>query len=948
MTDVLGSCMRNALSGMTGGPAELIGTLAFYAKRMNAGPVATEKKLIERLRQNANDPVRKSLNEKLGEWDWETNASWAAGTPPNSRNRRNRIYELLRVNGSLRKVLDEHVPPYEGPTAIIIDDPKAVQDWYTSEFRSEHNFYWKRLRTFLKDVRNLDPRAVNSIESSADKILERLADPGSNDIFAARGLVVGYVQSGKTTNFTAVIAKAIDAGYRLVVVLSGTTNLLRDQTQRRLDMELVGRENIQGATDGEADHDYIDDEDWPKKFISYGQRPGSLGSVDILRLTTQQDFSSKEGGFNPVEFRFEKIDKRRPLFARENLEHAGARIAVIKKQQDRLNALIKELKAVGKQGCSEIPTLIIDDESDQASVNTVNPRRIKKSKDEKERTRINSCIVQILELLPRAQYVGYTATPFANVFINPYDPEDLYPKHFIVSLERPLGYMGAREFVDFEAPRAGRLSNREAYIRDVPKPKQPKNDRLLEALDAFVLAGAIKKYREAKGAQPFKHHTMLYHRSVKTGDHKEAAKQLRKLWKQAGYDSPGSASERLRALFEKDFKKVWGDRGAPQKLPKSFAELRGPLGKALDEFRRNGDPVMMVNSAEGAGVPRFDGKVGEWKVIVGGAKLSRGYTIEGLTVSYFRRRTNMQDTLMQMGRWFGYRPGFSDLVRLYIGTQEKHGNVTLNLYEAFSTMCRDEEDFRRQLAQYAHKGGVTPMQVPSLVFNSYPSLRPTSRNKMFHAKLYSAPFDYREPTSQAVDTKGRASNERIFKDLLRRSQLRTEKVQFRDRDRAFDVKWATIPHPATMTVLEELKWGKTGRPIDAEIGYLKGENRPVDSWLFLAPQVDSSYAQADWEVGEVKFRCVARQHHETRFGGFSSPEHVDFAEWLLGDSTVQFKSNLRLPKRTGILLFYPTRAIKNDKVVPGIPVMGFALALPKRVAAGGLREVWVVRTPRDA
>src|SRR6185503_10455964 len=103
---------------------------------------------------------------------------------------------------------------------------------------------------FLEKTRGIDPDGVSSIGASADRILERLGDPAGSAVYRARGLVVGYVQSGKTTNFTAVIAKAIDAGYRLIIILSGTTNLLRDQTQRRLDTELVGVENIlRGVTD---------------------------------------------------------------------------------------------------------------------------------------------------------------------------------------------------------------------------------------------------------------------------------------------------------------------------------------------------------------------------------------------------------------------------------------------------------------------------------------------------------------------------------------------------------------------------------------------------------------------------------------------------------------------------------------------------------------------------
>jgi len=423
-----------------------------------------------------------------------------------------------------------------------------------------------------------------------------------------------------------------------------------------------GVENIlRGVSDPDVAHDYVEDEGWPAKFISYGRQPSLSGHVDIHRLTSQEDFKSRDAGLNPLEFEFEKRDRHRPLFDRENLDHAGARLAVVKKQQDRLKALKGELKAAGKDKCADVPTLVIDDESDQASVNTINPRKIV----DRTRSRINEKIVEILKLLPRAQYIGYTATPFANVFVNSADPEDLYPKDFILSLPRPTGYMGVTEFLDFDAPEPSHLSNTQAYIRDIPRsPKLPDDDRLLEAIDAFVLTGALKKYRERRGGARFgfKHHTMLFHHSVRTRDQEIVVKQIQALWKRAGYATPGAAAVRLKELLEGDFQTVWSDRGRRLGLPfpKTYAELRPFLGAALDEIARGDSPVLMVNSAEGADVPDFDGPDGVWKIIVGGAKLSRGYTIEGLTIFFSTRvqdarHANADGAMVRVSRRL-YRP----------------------------------------------------------------------------------------------------------------------------------------------------------------------------------------------------------------------------------------------------------------------------------------------------
>jgi hypothetical protein len=948
MSDELATYCQSALAGMNLGPRPLITAVAFYAAQDGAGDVSIETDIKARIAIGANDPVRNILHRALARWDFEEGASWAASTPPNSRDRRARIYDLWRVEKGLREVLELYLPPFERARAVFIDDPEAIRGWFTSEFRARYSFYSEALQNFYINVRHITPDAVNSIESAADRIVERLGDPSSGNIFAARGLVVGYVQSGKTTNFTAVIAKAIDAGYRLIIVLSGTTNLLRDQTQRRIDMDLIGRENIQrGADDDETDHDYVADEDWPDRFISYGTRPSLQGGVDIHRLTTSVDFASNTGGFNSLEFDFEKKNRNLPLFERENLDHVGARIVVIKKQQDRLKALVEDLKGMGRSKCQEVPALIIDDESDQASVNTIDPKKVATGKEDKQRTAINEWIVEILKRLPKAQYIGYTATPFANVFVNPRDPEDLYPRHFIVSLDRPAGYMGAQEFIDFDVPSAGRLSNRDAYVREVPAPKDEANDRLQEAIDAFVLSGAVKKFRLSIGStddDSFKNHTMLYHRSVSTEEQKTIKGSLERMWRSAGYGSAGPAMNRLRALFETDFRKVWVDRGAGQQFPSSFRELLPFIGRSLDDIGSGESPILMVNSADGADVPNFDGKAGVWKILVGGAKLSRGYTIRGLTVSYFRRASQMSDTLMQMGRWFGYRQGYVDLVRLYIGVSEKVGAKKINLYDAFKEMCRDEESFRNQLAQYSGSEGFTPLEVPALVFNSFPALRPTSRNKMFNAEITWAAFDFREPTGQAFSNKADCQhNERVFREMFRGAGFTTEKILHPAKG-PFDIKWTRLRNTIVAETLEHVRWEKSGNRVEAEVRYLKEKNVPVDSWVIIAPQLKEVTDM--WTADAQEFSCISRSRvGDSRFGIFSAPEHVDLAKWLVGSEEIDIQSDaLRPAERTGVLLFYPTWQRKEGKPVKTeAPAMGFVLVLPQS-GRYGRRIAWRVKS----
>ncbi len=286
---------------------------------------------------------------------------------------------------------------------------------------------------------------------------------------------------------------------------------------------------------------------------------------------------------------------------------------------------------------------------------------------------------------------------------------------------------------------------------------------------------------------------------------------------------------------------------------------------------------------------------------------------------------------MQMGRWFGYRPGYSDLVRLYIGRSELIGKNTIDLCRAFEAMCRDEEDFRAQLKMYEGKGGVTPKQVPALVFNSHPRLRPTSRNKMFKARITWAAFDYREPTSQSANKSGRAHNAELFAKLISKLQIKTAKVDAAEsRSRSFTVNWGLASNSDIISVLSKVQWEKSGNPIGAEIAFLNLKPAPIDSWLLLAPQITRGHAPP-WSVANREFQCVARtrDHASGRFGVYSSPDHLNFAKWLVGETDPAFNSPLKPRERTGILLFYPTRELLSEQAVAtGDPVMGFGILMP--------------------
>lgn len=766
------AAVLRALKSLEGeAPEALLPDVNSYLERGSSSPI-DESTLIGLLTvDDVNAAARVRFQLQISRWDGASGESWTGGTAPNSVARRELMYKLLELGEDSKGSLDATFP--RDPGAVIIEGADGPwTPWYDGARQSERDFYWKAYSGVLASDPGWTPSAIARLDSASTAVVRRLADPSWEHGYQSKGLVVGYVQSGKTANFTGVIAKAIDAGYRLIIVLTGTVEILRRQTQRRLDMELVGVENLLGGIDEAnaeqvATTDYHADQDWlGGKFLRHGVDIHNRDDIPTLRRlsTFDGDYRRLKLGLSTLDFRdgHELVDRSRPLYDPTNLFRSDVRIAVVKKNSTVLKRLVDDLGEI-RADLGEIPTLIIDDEADQASVNT---KRQKPTAEQKERSAVNQRISDLLHLLTRAQYVGYTATPFANVFIDPDDSEDIFPKDFIVSLERPVGYMGAGNFHDLGVDYTGtektiHNSNEKAYVRDLRGGSdKERHTELQRALDSFVLAGAIKLFRRTP-ALKFRHHTMLVHESVKIADHAALADEIRELWKKSGYNTPAGIA-RLRKLYDEDFAPVSAalqqrageaaqlegkEAPEPLPLPADFDALKSGnwIGKALDAIDRGTSPVIVVNGAAEKDYAQdaldFQGS-DVWKILVGGAKLSRGFTVEGLTVTYYTRRTLQADTLMQMGRWFGFRRGYSDLVRLFIGRNvPAPRSQTVDLYEAFGAVVQDEEDFRAELERYAAVNDetghpqVTPEDVPPMVFQQVPWLKPTAGSKMYNAEL---------------------------------------------------------------------------------------------------------------------------------------------------------------------------------------------------------------------
>ena len=854
--------------------------------------------------------------------------------------RRRRIYEILGLPESFTELCESKFPHFDLDLPLVI--AQEHEPWYDEERRRGRTLYWDAYRGQLMRE-GWAETSLLQLEISTTSVIERLTDPSRREAYQSKGLVVGYVQSGKTANFLGVIAKAADAGYKLIIVLAGMQDVLRNQTQRRLDRDLIGKELI--------GDDYGQDNDF-ESFISHGQLPSSIGYFDFYRLTGPEgDYRRLKRGLDAL--KFTKSDATKPFYDPVNLATASTRIAVVKKNGTVLQHLLKDLELIRNHGgavpVQEIPALVIDDESDQASINTAKP-----SKDHvTRRSTTNDRVVSLLAALPRVQYVGYTATPFANVFIDPDCEEDIFPKDFLVSLPKPENYMGVAEFYDLDGVE-GDLStrpNERDFMRAV-KGSDSAAENLQKAIDTFVLTGAVKAYRQALGIGSFRHHTMLIHSSVNQKDHATLADLVRDIFAKAGYDG-GAGAARLKKLYEEDISVVSLRRNG--RLPERFELLAGSIGLCLANIGPPREAVLVVNDANRDQTPDFDKKESVWKILVGGAKLSRGYTVEGLTVSYYRRRAATADTLMQMGRWFGFRRNYDDLVRLFIGTEEpidRAGKKKINLYTAFGQICRDEEFFRSELRRYANiDDRITPRQIPPLVPSHM--LMPTARNKMYNSKivhrnfggqLSESTFASPKPADALADVD--ALDKAIGKGAF--SEREFDVRQDGRRISSFSALVCTAAPAAVLVFLKSYHWFETARPsranpLQLQIEYLEGTgdlNPDIDKWLVVSPKL-SEGAQL-FPFHKALFTIVRRgRRDDGRFTTYNTPVHREVAKILAGqipDAEIERLQisedlkDLRQPRQAVALLYFVTDAEGDGSVV----TVGFTLFFPRNRIKGQL------------
>lgn len=585
--------------------------------------------------------------------------------------------DVLRTALERYRELTRRIRTMREPGGII--DPYG-EPWYMGPVPGDR--FWPEYRDRLAQNADWNGSALEDLDNSSTQIVALLRPPAAAQI-RTRGLVLGHVQSGKTANFTAVIAKAADAGYRFFIVLSGLNNALRNQTQERLEEDLR----------------IINSADW-------------ITVTDSVR-----------------DFR-----ETRNVNAFLADQQSAKILGVVKKHGGRLRRLIHWLQGAQASVLQACPVLVIDDEADQASPNS--------HPDPEERTAINRLIVELLLSLPKAAYVGYTATPFANLFIDPTQPEDLYPRDFIVDLPRGEDYFGSERI--FGRPPLDEQDEGTVgldMIRTVPADEIPRLQSNAQGRESFVpdltpsLRDALLYFwlataaRLARGHRR-KHSTMLVHTSQYSAVHASFRPVLEKLRAQVltALQSSGELVDELRNTWVREHDAVSSAEVGEQ--PTAFDELLPFLNEAVS---RTEVKVENSRSTDRIYYRTTEDELGRIYVVVGGNVLSRGLTLSGLVVSYFVRSASAYDTLLQMGRWFGYRKGYADLPRVWM-TKELRG--------FFFDLAAVEKEIRLEIERYKN-GHVTPLDF-AVRIRTHPQLAITSKLKMQHAVPASMSFGGRE------------------------------------------------------------------------------------------------------------------------------------------------------------------------------------------------------------
>jgi len=860
------------------------------------------------------------------------------------------LFEILRADFSIGK----------GEITILSED---VEPWLNDEKANINFELWNRYKLYM--AKNDPSFPVNDLDDFTDKILDKCVNPKKTGSWDRRGMVVGHVQSGKTSNYVGLINKATDAGYKVIIIIAGTISSLRRQTQERIDSGFVGR----------SSSDFLE-----KKLNSIVGVGQYQVNTEIYPLTSSFYVKGDEGDFN---------QKARIPIGKNPV------VFVIKKNKGILEKLIDWLSrdvnirnVDGTPKLFNVPALIIDDEADSASVNA--------SKSIEDIKTINKLIRTLLNLFNQNTFIGYTATPYANLFISQeYNEEkttevknktykigeDLFPRDFIINIKAPTNYIGAakifgyenanseltkepldifREINDFDPP-FFRTINKEN--KDVlPEYLPPSIER---AIKSFILTCAIRRVRGHEN----KHNSMLVHVALLVRWIDRVAylvNEKTKEYKNAIQSEDETLINELKEIYEKDFLPT--TQNVLENLDYIDIRIKQHAWEEIKNELKNAVLKIDVRSVHGTrsttnleyhNIEEIDynrHENGLSVIAVGGSRLSRGITLEGLSVSYYIRTTRMYDSLMQMGRWFGYRPGYVDLCRLY---------TTNQIFEWFNhiTMATEEmrNDFDEMTATHQR-----PKDFRLKVRNHHGLLTITSLNKLYFSEDVEISFSGENPQTYCLSkTKSAIENNfNALKNLVSTIGFPTKENRIENKGKTRCLFYPNTNIDALCNFIDAYKIDQPSINNATLSDYIRTQSRAnkIKEWsicilsnsddrIFIDYQGKTpskerkpNEALATYELKHnnevITMGCTVRNQQIGRGGEFylisknqidqtgdrffDLSKHKDYSKMAYAE----IKAQRQLEKK-GLLLIYALDERGTPNVNNGIPIVGYSLHFPR-------------------
>ncbi|MBN1195329.1 MAG: Z1 domain-containing protein [Methanomicrobiaceae archaeon] len=831
-------------------------------------------------------------------------------------------------------------------SATVLENKKNHTVWLPYRKSQIEWKFWKRYERYLMEKKKFSEQSIMTLDDLTERVLERLEDPQREEYWDRRGMVVGHVQSGKTANYTGLICKAADAGYKLIIVLAGMHKSLRSQTQLRLDEGFLGfdtqlnrafnQENLRigvGSLPGE-------------EFITVHSLTSSADRGDFNRTVAYQ-VGVLPGGSDPV-------------------------LLVVKKNKSVLENLINW--AISVKGVEDprthkkivhgIPLLIIDDEADNASVNikTVPQDENGVPLEDYDVSAINGKIRSLLSHFEMSAYVGYTATPYANIFIFPEGEtsthgEDLFPRDFIINLPTPPNYIGPSQIFGINGSDGEEQSGLPVirvindYHRFMPdfhkKEHNPEKlpDSLKQAIKTFIISCAA---RMARGEQK-NHNSMLVHVTRFTAVQEKVGRLvndeltvIRRLLEYSDPSFPDGIFREMENIWNSDYipttNSILQQIRDPLITELTWNEVERYLFDAAARIR-----VKLINGTASDSLDYNEHPDGLSVITIGGDKLSRGLTLEGLSVSYYLRASRMYDTLMQMGRWFGFRPGYIDLCRLY---------TSRDLVEWYKHINFASEELRSEF-DYMATLNATPSDYGLRVRTHPDGLLITAVNKMRNGTVMDVSY-----ANSLIET--------VFfhkdPDILR-NNLNVIDHFIRDLGSSSDssgqnLLWNNVPTSSVLGMLNEYLIHEASRK--ANPGLLKEyiEKRSSQGELihWTVALIDNSKATRTLSLGGHQIGLTIRRPDENNSSDSKyalkkahiidpkhefidlTPELVEEArQMMLADPNRNSRSEKEpkvpsgpyirrvRPRQQGLLLIYP---LDPDPPQVEVAVMGLAFSIP--------------------